>query len=101
MGGPTSARSPVALALGLASVAFVILLMILEFGARPAAGKQKTHDRFRPWVLVESVVSASTGPRGLAAYDDDQQNDLSNPVNHCPQTSGAPGDTSSPFWLQF
>jgi hypothetical protein len=37
--------------------------------------KQKTHDRFQPWVLVK-VWLGSTSTNGVANYDDDQTDNL-------------------------
>jgi hypothetical protein len=37
--------------------------------------KQKTHDRFQPWVLVK-VWLCSTSANGVGNYDDDQTDNL-------------------------
>jgi len=35
-------------------------------------GQRKTHDRCRPWVLVEMALNA-TSPDGIGGYDDNPQ----------------------------
>jgi hypothetical protein len=37
--------------------------------------KQKTHDRFQPWVLVKTWFS-STSANGVAGYNDDHIDNL-------------------------
>lgn len=55
MEGPTSARSE-EVAGFFGAVVWLVVLMC-SFCAGPAIeGNKKTHDRFRPWVLVEIVI---------------------------------------------
>ena len=63
-----------------------------------AAGKQKTHDRFQPWVFVEIMVLCSTSPHGVAGNDDRQQNyDLSGNIEHRAESSEA--DMGGQAWI--
>jgi len=47
-----------------------------------AEGKQKTHDRCQPWVLVEIVLNA-TSPGSLVSCDDHQHLNLQRDQIHC------------------
>src|SRR5439155_2885623 len=62
--GPTSARCG-------ETAAFVSVVVLFMFPSRlrlVIAGKQKTHDRCQPWVLVEMALNR-TSPGGIAACD--------------------------------
>src|ERR1043166_8859230 len=90
--GPTSARAVAMVAGGAGAVDFmrlalaVVLLIVCVF-IRPAdAGDEKTHDRFQPWVLVESLLLASTSANGVGNYDDQQAN-LSEMIRHARETN--------------
>ena len=64
-----------------------------SFVAGEIAGKEKTHDRRRPWVLVEIALRATS--HGGIVNDDHQDRNLQRSQNHQWQSKRAcPGGSS-------